>query len=95
MTHKEAIEFGKDRADLFGGKMSEFIKLSLEALEEQEEQSNKTVHDILKELSIKMVKTEVEEASIKINGLELINAKVNYENIDLLRRENHKTGVKP
>lgn len=92
MTHKEAIEFGKDRADLFGGKMSEFIKLSLEALEEQ---SNKTVQDVLNELFIKMAKTGGEEAAIKINGLELINVKVNYENIDLLRGVNYKTGVKP
>ena len=35
MTRAEAISFGEDRADLFGGKMEEFIKISLEALREQ------------------------------------------------------------
>lgn len=35
MTRKEAIDFGEDRADLFGGKMEEFIKLSVKALKEQ------------------------------------------------------------
>ncbi len=35
MTRQEAIEFGTDRLDLFGGKMEEFIKISLEALREQ------------------------------------------------------------
>ena len=37
MTREEAISFGEDRLDLFGGKMGEFIKISLEALKEQEE----------------------------------------------------------
>ena len=35
MTRQEAIEFGTDRADLFSGKMEEFIKLSVKALKEQ------------------------------------------------------------
>lgn len=35
MDIKKAIEFGEDRADLFGGKMEEFIKMSVEALKNQ------------------------------------------------------------
>ena len=37
MTTQEAIKYGEDRADLFGGKMEEFIKLAVEALKEQKE----------------------------------------------------------
>ena len=35
MTKQEAIEFGTDRLELFGGQMEEFIKMSVEALKEQ------------------------------------------------------------
>ena len=35
MTREEAISFGTDRLELFGGKMDEFIKISLEALQER------------------------------------------------------------
>ena len=35
MDIKQTIKFGEDRADLFGGKMEEFIKISLEALRKQ------------------------------------------------------------
>ena len=37
MTRQQAIDFGTDRLELFGGQMEEFIKISLEALKEQEE----------------------------------------------------------
>ena len=36
MTRHEAIEFGEDRADLFGGKMEEFIKLSVDIMKKVE-----------------------------------------------------------
>ena len=35
MTKQEAIDFGTDRLELFGGQMEEFIKLAVEALKEQ------------------------------------------------------------
>ena len=35
MTTIEAISFGTDRLELFGGKMEEFIKVSLDALKKQ------------------------------------------------------------
>ena len=35
MTREEAISFGTDRLELFGGQMDEFIKMSVEALKEQ------------------------------------------------------------
>ena len=37
MTRLEAINFGEDRLDLFGGQMGEFIHIAVEALKEQEE----------------------------------------------------------
>lgn len=40
MDIKQAIEFGENRADLFGGKMEEFIKLSLEALKKQDKEQD-------------------------------------------------------
>lgn len=55
MDIKQAIEFGEDRADLFGGKMEEFIKLSLEALKKQDKEQDdlidrKALIDFLKHL---------------------------------------------
>ena len=35
MTTQEAIDFGTDRLELFGGQMGEFIELSVKALQEQ------------------------------------------------------------
>ena len=35
MDRQQAIEFGTDRLELFGGQMDEFIKVSLDALKEQ------------------------------------------------------------
>ena len=49
MTRQEAIEYGTDRLDLFGGKMEEFIKLSVEALKEQE-QAKKSQPEIIEQL---------------------------------------------
>lgn len=45
MNKHEAIEFGESRLGLFGGKMEEFIELSVEALKKQdkEQQSEDTI----------------------------------------------------
>ena len=36
MTRQEAIDFGTDRLELFGGQMEEFINIAVEALKEQQ-----------------------------------------------------------
>ena len=37
MTTREGLDFAEERIGLFGGQMDEFLKLSVEALKEQEE----------------------------------------------------------
>ena len=49
MTIPDAINFGEDRADLFGGEMEEFIKLSVATLKER--QTIRTnIDELMKEL---------------------------------------------
>lgn len=36
MTNKQAIKFGKSQLDVFSGTMSEFIKLAIRAIENEE-----------------------------------------------------------
>ena len=52
MTRQEAIEFGTDRLELFGGQMEEFIKMSVEVLKQLEKSdlvSRKDVLDLIDE----------------------------------------------
>ena len=52
MTREEAISFGTDRLELFGGQMDEFIKLSVEVMKQLEKSdlvSRKDVLDLIDE----------------------------------------------
>lgn len=81
MTRREAIEFGEERADLFGGKMEEFIKLSVEALKESE---HKNAQTLMMDLIFEMHKLEAEEIGVKIRGKEIMTVKLLLDNIDEL-----------
>lgn len=81
MDIKQAIEFGEDRADLFGGKMEEFIKLSVEALKESE---HKNAQTLMRDLIIEMHKLKAEEIGVKIRGKEIMTVKLLLDNIDEL-----------
>ena len=55
MTKDEAIKYGKEQLDVFGGKHAEFIKLAIELLEQD---SNKKL------LEIKQIIEECDEDSM-------------------------------
>ena len=52
MTVEEAIEYGKDQLEIFGGKHAEFIKIVIHTLEMQK----------LKEPILDKIKTEIEQS---------------------------------
>lgn len=65
MTKDEAIKYGKEQLDVFGGKHADFIKLAIELLEQD---------DNKKLLEIKQIIEEHDEDSIYIDKIrEVIN----------------------
>ena len=49
MTKDEAIKYGKEQLDVFGGKHAEFIKLAIELLEQDDNKKLLEIKQIIKE----------------------------------------------
>ena len=49
MTKDEAIKYGKEQLEIFGGKHAEFIKLAIELLEQDDNKKLLEIKQIIKE----------------------------------------------
>lgn len=73
MTREEAISFGEDRLDLFGGKMGEFINIAVEALKEQQTIKQTLKAELRKLQTYKLYNGDTDKLVMLDNVLKIIN----------------------